>query len=291
MARPPRTPPRKEKVRGDAAPKKGLQAEDPTPTENAPRYRPFRAIGWCLLALLSASGYLLFRLCQTPRDWPVFPLAEVGPWPLEQKLYNALSTDRSSTLEVPTDDINRHLARHLLAHHAIGTRSPSLEAVHVSGTPRQPVICGRFRWNLLPFHLRATASRINAEQRNDQNTGYSITEISVGTLPMPTAIRSSLLKWFNPLMATLKREKYLLKRSTEISTKPNAVVFHVSANPGTTHQPTPQTSAKTSPQKPAAKSQTAPSATPSKTASPPNAPSSSAAPKALPPVPKAERVP
>jgi hypothetical protein len=278
MPRIPRTPPRKPKVRGDSTPKKGLPEADPNPGRIATWRHQFRTFALCCAALLISLGYLLFRFCQTPPDWPTFPLAEVGPWPLEQKLYSSLSTDRASNLEVPLIDINRHLARHLLAHPAIGARSPSLEAIQISGNATQPKIAARFRWNILPLHLRATAARSPKEQRTHQDTGFSITQISIGSLRMPDAARDSLLKWFNPLMATLKREKYLLKRSSEIVSKPDSVVFHVDANPVGVPETSP----------------------PSKLLPPKRSPPSAAAtnpsvPKALPAVPKsppkAERVP
>ena len=271
MPRLPRTPPRKEKLRGDATPKKGPPAADPAPSLKGHGWSQLRIFALIAIALCAVAGYLTYRLCQTPHNWPLFPLAEVGQWPLEQKLYNSLSTDRASTLEVSVNDINRHLARHLLAHPAIGAKSPSLEAVHVSGHANQPEIAARFRWKLFPLHLRATASRTPKENRGSQDTGYSITEISIGTLRIPEAVRTPVLSWFNPLMATLKREKYLLKRSVDIVTKPESVLFNVRANPVSSNQtssPTPAT---------------------------PKPSSSSNVPKALPTVPKpptkAERVP
>ncbi|MEY5016382.1 MAG: hypothetical protein RIS92_2740 [Verrucomicrobiota bacterium] len=283
MPRLPRTPPRKEKLRGDATPKKGPSAADPPPSHKSHGWNQLRIFALSAIALCATAGYLTYRLCQTPQNWPLFPLAEVGQWPLEQKLYNSLSTDRASTLEVSVIDINRHLARHLLAHPAIGAKSPSLEAVHVSGHANQPEIAARFRWKLFPLHLRATASRTPKENRDSQDTSYSITEISIGTLRIPEAVRTPVLNWFNPLMATLKREKYLLKRSVNIVTKPEAVLFNVRANPVSSNQ----TSSPKTPEKPSA---AAPFTNPAKAPSPnPNVP------KALPtvpkPPPKAERVP
>lgn len=300
MPRLPRTPPRKEKLRGDATPKKGPPAADPAPTPKSSGWGQLRIFALSGIALCATTGYLAYRLCQTPQRWPIFPLAEVGQWPLEQKLYNSLSTDRASTLEVPVTDINRHLARHLLAHPAIGAKSPSLEAVHVSGHANQPEIAARFRWNLLPLHLRATASRTPKENRSGQDTGYSITEISIGTLRMPESVRDPILKWFNPLMATLKREKYLLKRSVDIVTKPESVLFNVSANPvssnpaAATAPASPKPAPSKAPEKP---STVAPTTNSTKTPTQPT-PTPTAnpnVPKALPtvpkPPPKAERVP
>jgi hypothetical protein len=267
----------------------GLPEADPSPGRIAPWRHQFRTFALCCAALLIALGYVLFRFCQTPQDWPTFPLAEVGPWPLEQKLYSSLSTDRASNLEVSLIDINRHLARHLLAHPAIGARSPSLEAIQVSGNAIQPEIAARFRWKFLPLHLRATAARSPKEQRTHQDTGFSITQISIGSLRMPDAARDPLLKWFNPLMATLKREKYLLKRSSEIVSKPDSVVFHVDANPVGTPETSPPP--KTPPQKASEK----PSQSAQKTNPPSAAATNPGVPKALPAAPKsppkAERVP
>lgn len=277
MPRLPKLSQHKKPVGGDSASKKGLPLAAPTAPRKTAWQKSLRTFALCSLLLMAITGYFLFRLCQTPDKWPLFPLAEVGLWPLEQKLYNSLSTDRASTLEVSIIDINRHLARHLLAHSAIGSRSPALEAIHLSGTATNPEIAARFRWNLFPLHLRATAARTSKENRSDQDGGYSVTQISIGTLRMPERLHTQLLKWFNPLMATLKREKYLLKRSHEISTKQDSVVFHVSANSlhPTQTPPPPPSPAKTPSQKSLEKpSQAAPTV-----------------PKAIPAVPKAERVP
>jgi hypothetical protein len=300
MPRLPRTPPRKEKLRGDATPKKGPAAADPAPIHKSHGWSQLRIFALSAIALCAAAGYLTYRLCQTPQNWPLFPLAEVGQWPLEQKLYNSLSTDRASTLEVSVIDINRHLARHLLAHPAIGAKSPSLEAVHVSGHANQPEIAARFRWKLFPLHLRATASRTPKENRNGQDTGYSITEIFIGTLRMPDSLRDPITRWFNPLMATLKREKYLLKRSVDIVTKPETVLFNVSANPVSSNQtaapaapaPSPKPGSSKAPEKP---STVAPITPPAKAPPQPTPSPNPNVPKALPtvpkPPPKAERVP
>lgn len=285
MPRPPRTPPRKTSVRGDETKKKL-----PAPRqESAPPHSRFNAIKsgivWSSL-FVACLLYGLFRLCQTPQDWPTFPLPEVGPWALEQKLYASLSSDRASTLEVHADDVNRHLARHLLAHPAIGARSPALEAIHLSGSPASPSIAARFRWKFLPLHLRAAARRIPKDRRSPLDSGYTIESISLGSLKVPNALKDATLKWFNPLIATLKRERYLLKRSSEIIQKTELLVFSVAANPVSSPQSTPS-------QPPKAGTALPPStSTPKASSQPPqNRQPHKAVPPTEKPLPKAERVP